>query len=93
MISKAIIDLGDDSKKDKMVIDSKNQICKSFNINHFNEKDRLIVGSKKHFYSDLKCNTPGNSNVSFRDHSSDTEESSQNQDDFKPVSSNGLEFL
>ena len=93
MISKAIIDLGDDSKKDKMVIDSKDQICKSLNITNFDEKDRLIIDGKKHFYSDLKDDTPGNINVSFRDHSIDTEESSQNQDDFKTVSSNGLEFL
>ena len=93
MISKAIIDLGDDSKKDKMAIDSKDQIRKSLNITNFDEKDRLIIDGKKYFYSDLKDDTPGNSNVSFRDHSSDTEESSQSQDDFKPVSSNGLEFL
>ena len=76
-----------------MAIDSKDQIRKSLNITNFDEKDRLIIDGKKYFYSDLKDDTPGNINVSFRGDSDDANVSTQSQDDFNPVSSNGFDFL
>ena len=88
-----VIDLGDDSKKDKVILDSMDQIRKSLNITNFDKKDRLVIGGKKYFYSDLKDDTPGNINVSFRGDSDDADVSTQSQDDFNPVSSNGFDFL
>ena len=37
-IKKAVIDLGDDTKKDKVILDSKDQIRKSLNITNFDFK-------------------------------------------------------
>ena len=92
-IKKAVIDLGDDTKKDMVIHDSKNQIRKSLNITNFDKKDRLVIGEKKYSYSDLKDGAPGKINVSFRGDSDDSSESSQEQVDFNPVSSNGFDFL
>ena len=92
-IKKATIDLGDDTKKDKVILDSIDQISKSLKISNFDTKDKLFIDGKKYSYNDLKDGAPGKIKVSFRGDSSDSSESNQTQDDFNPVSSKGFDFL
>ena len=65
-IKKTTIDLGDDKKKDKVILDSKNNISKKVTLTNFHKRDKLIIGDDTFTYEDLQDETPDKVNVSFR---------------------------
>ena len=65
-IKKTTIDLGDDKKKDKVILDSKNNISKKVTLTNFHKRDTLIIGDYTFTYEDLQDETPDKVNVSFR---------------------------
>ena len=65
-IKKTTIDLGNDKKKDKVILDSKDNISKKVSLTNFHTKDKLIIGDDTFTYEDLKDETPDKVSVSFR---------------------------
>ena len=63
---KTTIDLGDDKKRDKVILDSKDNISKKMTLTNFHTKDKLIIGDDTFTYEDLKDETPDKVSVSFR---------------------------
>lgn len=54
IISKLIIDNGDDNSKDKITISDSNDVQKKLKINNFGEKDRLIIEGEAFKYQTFK---------------------------------------
>ena len=65
-IKKTTIDLGDDKKKDKVILNSKNNISKKVTLTNFHKRDKLIIGDDTFTYEDLQDETPDKVSVSFR---------------------------
>ena len=65
-IKKTTIDLGDDKKRDKVILDSKDNISKKITLTNFHKRDKLIIGDEKFTYEDLQDEMPDKVSVSFR---------------------------
>ena len=95
-VQKAVIDLGEDDDKDKVVLDSLDLVTKKLIIKNFGERDRIVIDGEKYKKSAIEDEDQriGKIRIDFMD--ATTSESSDDDDSSditKVVASEGFDFL
>ena len=95
-VKKAKIDLGDDSKRDKVFIDSLDLVTKRLVIKSFGKKDKLVIDGETYYKSDIEDEDRriGKIRIQFLDTTTNESIDDNDSDDISiVVASNGFDFL